>query len=269
MKPLSPRVPQPMIPDVLTPESQIQSSPAERALVLSIRMFRVVGGLLLAFFLVESLASLADLRLRNPTTELRFASQMTDRIPLGLLGLGLLLCHPRFLRLKSEAWLLKILATLPIVLTLFYLILIPLTMNAAANLFRNAAANLGLQAEEQVKKVRAVRDTTMNLSPEQQEGMVERYNRANPKKKPVDLQGFLKTLTDEVKGAEARLEQERRAVLGSQQRNLYASQFVQSLKCLLGAVAFFLIWKVSDWARTPGQLALGTELGAGRHRRNS
>lgn len=256
-----------MITRMAVSESEIHSSPAERALVFGIRLFRVVGGLLLAFFVVESLSSLADLRLRNPTAELRFASQMTDRIPLGLLGFCLLLCHPRFLRNKPEAMLLKIFATLPIALTLLYLILIPLTMNAAANLFRNAAANLGLQAEEQVKKVRAVRDTTMNLPIDQQESMVERYNRANPKKKPVDLPGFLKTLTDEVKASEARLEQERRSVLGSQQRNLYASQFVQSLKCLLGAAAFFLVWKLAGWARGPGQMALGTELGASRHRR--
>ena len=42
-------------------ESEIQSSPAERALVLGIQLFRVVGGLLLAFFLVERLG--ADPRL--------------------------------------------------------------------------------------------------------------------------------------------------------------------------------------------------------------
>lgn len=248
-------------------ESEIQVSPAERALVLGIQIFRVVGGLLLAFYFLEAMASLAELRLRNPSAELRFASMMTDRIPLGLLGFSLLLCHPRFLRKKPEALLLKVIANLPIALVLLYLILIPLTMNAAANLFRNAAANLGLQAEEQVKKVRTVRDATMNLPVDQQESMVERYNQANPKKKPVDLSGFLKTLNDEVKASEARLEQERRSVLGTQQRTLYSSQFVQSVKCLLGAGAFFLIWKLTSWARGPGQGALGAELGAGRHRR--
>ena len=104
--------------DMAVSESEIHSSPAERALVLGIQLFRVVGGLLFAFFLVECLSSLADLRLRNPTAELRFASQMTDRIPLGLLSFCLLLCHPRFLRAKPEALFLKILATLPIALTL-------------------------------------------------------------------------------------------------------------------------------------------------------
>lgn len=248
-------------------ESEIQASPAERALVLGIQLFRVVGGLLFVYFLIESFSSVADLRLRNPTSELRFASQMTDRIPLGLLGLALLLCHPRFLRLKPEAIGLRILAALPLGLAVFYLLLIPLTMNASANFFRNITANLGLQTEEQVKKVRAVRDTTMNLAPEQQQAMVDRYNRANPKKTPVDLAGFLKTLNDEVKASEARLEQERRSVIGTQQRNLYTAQFVQSLKIFAGAVAFFFLWKLTEWARPRGQIALGTELGAGRHRR--
>ena len=256
-----------MIAAMAVSESEIQSSPAERALVLGIQLFRVVGGLLLVFFLIESLSALTDLRLRNPTSELRFASQMTDRIPLGLLGMVLLLCHPRFVRHKPESMFLRMLAALPLGLAVFYLLLIPLTMNAAANYFRNVTANLGLQAEEQVKKVRAVRDTTLNLPLEQQEVMVERYNRANPKKQPVDLPGFLKTLNDEVKASEARLEQERRSVIGSQERNLYTAQFIQSLKILAGAAAFFLIWKMTDWARPRGQLALGTELGAGRHRR--
>jgi len=248
-------------------ESEIQVSPAERALVLGIRLFRFVGGLLLAFFLIECLSSLADLRLRNPASELRFASQMTDRIPLALLGLALLLCHPRFLRKKVEAAALRLLATLPLLLAAGYILLIPLTMFAAANFFRNATYGLEQQVEEQVKKVRAVRDATLNLSPDQQQAMVDNYNRANPKKKPVDLAGFIKTLNDEVKASEVRLEQERRNVIGTQQRNLYASQFVQSLKILLGAIAFFFLWKLTDWARPAGQMALGTELGAGRHRR--
>jgi cation transport ATPase len=140
-------------------------------------------------------------------------------------------------------------------------------MFAAANFFRNATYGLEQQVEEQVKKVRAVRDATLNLSPDQQQAMVDNYNRANPKKKPVDLAGFIKTLNDEVKASEARLEQERRNIIGTQQRNLYASQFVQSLKILLGATAFFFLWKLTDWARPAGQMALGTELGAGRHRR--
>jgi len=248
-------------------ESEIQVSPAERALVLGIRLFRFVGGLLLTFFLIECLSSLADLRLRNPASELRFASQMTDRIPLALLGLALLLCHPRFLRQKVEAAVLRALSTLSLLLAAGYILLIPLTMFAAANFFRNATYGLEQQVEEQVKKVRAVRDATLNLSPDQQQAMVDRYNRANPKKQPVDLPGFLKTLNDEVKASEARLEQERRKVIGTQQRNLYASQFVQSLKILLGATAFFFLWKLTGWARPAGQMALGTELGAGRHRR--
>lgn len=248
-------------------ESEISMGPAERALVLGIRIFRVVGGLLVAFYLLETFSSLSDLRLRNPATELRFASAMTDRIPLALLGLSLLLCHPRFLRQKLEALLLRILSFLPLVLAVVYLLLIPLTMRSAENLFRNSSANLTAQAEEQVKKVQAVRDTTLNLSPEEQQAMVERYNRANSKKQPVDLPGFLKTLNDEVKASEARLEQERRAVLGSQKRNLYSAQFLQGLKCLLGAGALVLLWKLTGWARPAGQTALGTELGASRHRR--
>ena len=248
-------------------ESEIQTSPAERALVLGIKLFRFTGGLLLAFFLMETLSSLADLRLRDPASELRFASQMTDRIPLALLGLVLLLCHPRFLRQKVESTALRILATLPLVLAVGYMLLIPLTMFAAANFFRNATFGLAQQVEEQVKKVRAVRDATLNLSQEQQQAMVDRYNQANPKRQAVDVPGFLKTLNEEVRSSEARLEQERRNVIGAQQRNLYASQFVQSLKILAGAMVFFFVWKLTGRARPAGQMALGTELGAGRYRR--
>lgn len=236
--------------------------------MLGIRLFRFVGGLLLTFFLIECFSSLADLRLRNPASELRFASQMTDRIPLALLGLALLLCHPRFIRQKVEATALRLLSTLPLFLAIGYLLLIPLTMFAAANFFRNATYGLEQQVEEQVKKVRAVRDATLNLSPDQQQAMVDRYNLANPKKQPVDLPGFLKTLSDEVKASEAKLEQERRNVIGAQQKNLYVSQFVQSLKVLLGAMAFFFLWKLTAWARPPGQATLRAEIGVSRHRRD-
>lgn len=248
-------------------DSEIRHSPAERSLVLGIQMFRFVGGLLLAFFLIEALSSLADLKLRDPASELRFASQMTDRIPLALLGLTLLLCHPRFLRRKAEMVTLRVLATLPLLLAIAYLFLIPLTMFAAANYFRNNTYGLEQQVEEQIKKIRTVRDATLNLPPDQQQAMVDQYNRGNPKKQPVDRTGFIQTLDDEVKASEARLEKQRRDVIGTQQRSLYAAQFVQSLKIFAGASVFFFLWKLADWARPLGQLALGTELGVGRHRR--
>ena len=223
--------------------TEVQTSPAERALVLGIRLYRLAGVLLLAFFLIETFGSLGDLRLRDPISELKFSSQMTDRIPLSFLGI----------------------IFLPAVLAGFYLLLIPLAMNASANLFRNASYGLTNQVEEQVKKVRAVLNTTLSLTPEQQQGMVDRYNQANPKKQSVDLTGFLKTLRDEVKASEERLEAERKSVLQAQKKNLYSSQFLQALKCLLGSVCFFFLWKNVQWIRRSRQSTLGKEL-ATRHR---
>lgn len=246
---------------------EFQESPSERALVMGIKLFRLAGGLLLGFFLVEALGSLGDLQLRNPLSELKFSSQMTDRIPLAFLGIMFLFCHPRFLRKKPEAATLQALSHLPLILAVTCLSLVPLAMNAAANLFRNAAAGLTIQAEEQLKRIRSVRDTTLNLTPEQQQNMVDRYNQANAKKQPVDLSGFLKTLQDEVKASEERLESERKSVLQAQQRNLYSAQFLQACKCLLGSLAFFILWKYVGWARRPGQHSLGSELAAARHRR--
>ena len=244
-----------------------QSTPTDRALVLGIRLFRLAGGLLLAFFLIETFGSLGDLQLRNPLSELKFSSQLADRIPLAFLGIVFLLCHPRFLRKKPEVLVLKVLSHLPVVLAVIYLFLIPLSMNAAANLFRSASYGLTSQVEEQVKKVRAVLDTTLNLTPEQQQGMVDRYNQANLKKQPVDLAGFLKTLRDEVKASEERLEGERKSVLQAQKKNLYSAQFLQAVKCLLGAACLFLLWKNVGWPRRAGQSLLGSELAASRHQR--
>ena len=111
--------------------------------MLGIRLFRLVGVILLAFFLVETFSSLLDLQLRNPASELRFSSQMADRIPLGLLGMALLLCHPRFLRRKPEAVALRVLSILPLIVAGCYLLLIPLTMIAnTAEMFREGKAEL-------------------------------------------------------------------------------------------------------------------------------
>ena len=140
-------------------------------------------------------------------------------------------------------------------------------MNAAANLFRSASYGLTNQVEEQVKKVRAVLDTTLNLTPDQQQGMVDRYNQANPKKQAVDLAGFLKTLRDEVRVSEEKLEGERKSVLQAQKRNLYSAQLLQAVKCLLGSACLFLLWKNVGWPRRAGQSLLGSELAASRHQR--
>lgn len=245
-------------------EASTQTNPGDRALVLGIRLFRLASGVLLGFFLIGTFSSFLDLRLRDPASEMRFSNQMTDRIPMVLLGFTLLFCHPRFFRRRFESRALRILSTAPIALALGYAVLIPLTMLSAANSFRNATYGLEQQVEQQVKEVRAVRDATLSLSPEQQQGMVDRYNRANPKKNPVDLDGFLQTLNHEVKASEARLEQERRNALETQQRKLYAAQFVQLVKLSLGVAAFLFLWRLIRWARPAGQKTLRKELASSR-----
>lgn len=245
-------------------ESGISTTPGERALVQGIQTFRVVGSVLLGFFLIGVFSSFLDLRLRDPVSEMRFSNQMADRIPMALLGLALLFCHPRFFRKRFESRALRLLSVLPLVLAALCALLIPLTMFSVANSFRSATYGLQQQVEEQLRGVRAVRDATLNLSPEQQQGMVDRYNRANPKKTPVDLPVFLKTLDLEVKAAEDRLEQERKSVLGTQKQKLYTAQLVQSLKFLVGVAAFLILWRLTRWARPAGQKILRKELTSSR-----
>ena len=242
-------------------ESEIQIGPAERAVVLGIQLFRGLGILLLAFFVLGAFSSLTDLRLRNPATELRFASQMTDRIPLALLGMVLLLCHPRFLRKKAEALGLRYLTFAALALGAFYLLMIPMTMNAGAQIFRNNSFQLGERIKEQVERAKKVQEATLSLTPEQQEGMVTRYNKGNPQKKPVTVKEFLAILNEEVKSQEAKLEQERRSLLNTQQRNLFTAQFIQSAQCFLGAVAFGMLFWWTGWARPVGQYALRESAG--------
>ena len=242
-------------------QSEIQIGPAERAVVLGIQLFRGLGILLLAFFVLGAFSSLTDLRLRNPATELRFASQMTDRIPLALLGMVLLLCHPRFLRKKAEALGLRYLTFAALALGAFYLLMIPMTMNAGAQIFRNNSFQLGERIKEQVERAKKVQEATLSLTPEQQEGMVTRYNKGNPQKKPVTVKEFLAILNEEVKSQEAKLEQERRSLLNTQQRNLFTAQFIQSAQCFLGAVAFGMLFWWTGWARPVGQYALRESAG--------
>lgn len=234
----------------------MEMGPADRAVVLGIRLFRGLGILLLAFFVLGTLSSLTDLRLKNPATELRFASQMTDRIPMALFGMVLLLCHPRFLRFKIESIGLRLITYLAIFLGAFYLLLIPITMNAGAQLYRSNSFQLGERIREQVERAKKVQEATLSLTPEQQENMVARYNQGNPKKKPVSVKEFLTILQQEVKGQEERLEQERRNLLNSQKRNLYTAQFIQSLQCFFGAVVFLLVFGWTSWARPLGQSGL-------------
>lgn len=245
-------------------EAHVPLSPAERSAVIGINLFRGLGGLLLAYFLLGTLASLTELQLKNPAAELRFASQMTDRVPMAFLGIVLLLIHPRFLRIKLEQLFLRGLTYLSLALAALYVLLIPITMNAGAQIFRYNAYQLEEKVKEQLDRAKKVQEATLNLPPEQQEVMVERYNRANVQKKPVTVTEFVKILNDEVKGQESRLEQERRAVLESQKRNLYAAQFLQSIQCLLAAFAYIMLWKWTGWARPTGQYNLRHEIGMGR-----
>lgn len=225
-----------------------------------IQIFRVVGGLLVVFFLTESIAALLSLQLRDPSSELRFCASMSDRIPLGILGLGLLFLHPRYFRIKAERLILMILAWVPLYLAGFYLVLIPVSMNAAARLFRISAYNLNAQMEEQLKRVKIVEETTCNLPEPEQQKMVTRYNTANAKKTPVDLPTFLQNLKDEVASQEQKLNQERQSVMNRQKKILFGTQFGQLIRSTLGIAALVFLWKAIGWARRDGQKRLSQGL---------
>ncbi|NDE84465.1 MAG: hypothetical protein EB056_00275 [Verrucomicrobia bacterium] len=242
------------------------NSPAERAVGAGIQILRIAGGLLVVFYLLEGLVALFGLELRNPASELRFTATMADRIPMGVLGLGLLFLHPRFFRIKAERVILMILAWLPLAMAVAYVLMIPISMNAAARLFQISSYNLTAQAEEQVKKVRTVLDTTLRLSEGEQQNMVNRYNAANPKKTPVELSAFIQNLRDEVQAQEVKLNQERQAVLSQQKKSLYGSQLGQLIRSGIGVAALLMLWKATEWARPNGQKRLGQSL-AGSSRR--
>jgi len=244
------------------------TTPAERSVLAGIQILRVVGGLLVAYYLVDLAGALFNLQLRNPSSELRFTASMSDRIPMGILGLALLFLHPRFIRIKAERILLMVLAWVPLVLAGCYLLLIPVSMNAAARLFRISSYNLTAQTEEQVKKVRLVLETTLHLPESEQQNMVNRYNAANAKtKKPsVDLATFLQNLKDEVQLQEDKLNQERQAVMGRQKKILYGSQFGYFIRSSLGIAALLFLWKSVSWARKGGQKRLGQALATGGRR---
>lgn len=226
---------------------------ADRFVVLSSRMFRILGIFMIGIFGLELFSALTELRLRNPSSEIRFTSRMTDQIPVLLLGMTLLLCHPRRLQLKVEAWFLSWLGYGALVAMAAYLLSIPITTNAAIQIFRNNAFQMNERIKIQLERAKKVQEATLALTPEQQQGMVLRYNRANPKKNPIEKEEFLQLLDEEIKMQEAKLEQERRSLLEAQEQGLYVRQFLQTAKCLLGSLILFLIWKYSAWARPSGQ----------------
>jgi len=236
------------------------SSPSDRAVLAGIQIFRILGGLLVLFYFIEAFASLWSLELRNPSSELRFTSSMVDRIPLGVLGLGLLFLHPRFIRRKVERFVLGGLAWVPLLLAGIQLLLIPMSMNSAARLFQISSYNLNLEVEDQAKKVRSVLDTTLRLSEMEQQNMVNRYNAANPNKKPVELSAFIQNLKDEVQLQEKKINEQRQAVMGQQKKILYGSQFGYLLRSGVGVAALFFLWRAIGWARQGGQKSLGLSL---------
>lgn len=237
----------------------------DRFLLLSSRLFRVLGIFLVATYGLELVSAMTELKLRNPASEIRFTSRMSDQIPVLLLGMTLLLCHPRRLSFKLEAWFLSWLGYGALVAMAAYLLAIPITTNAASQIFRTNAFQVGERIKMQLERAKKVQETTLALTPEQQQGMVLRYNRANPKKKPIDVTEFLQLLDEEIKIQEAKLDQERRSLLEAQQRGLYVRQFFQTSKCLLGAAGFFLVWKYAEWSRAYGQNRFRLE-GQGKRR---
>jgi large-conductance mechanosensitive channel len=223
------------------------------SLLGSARIFHWIGYGLLVLALFDYLVIAFDPSPKNAAWTFQTVGQFVERVPVPLLGLGLVFYIGRNLRAKWELTLLKVLSWVSLVAAIFYIFLIPLGVISTVKIERqtsvqyNAQVEQGQQQFEQARAQLKAADTPEELqvllgSLNAQGRTPEIETTSQFRELKEQLATFIDRAQDNVTVQAAQARKNRRL-------NLLRNSVKWNLGAIVSAVLFIMIWKTTQWLR--------------------
>ena len=236
----------------VSPMNDFSAEPSRASQSLAFyRILFTAGFSLLCFLGADLLTLLANLRLRDPNSELALVLGLQDRLPVLLVGLALLLCGARRLTIKLEHFIL--LWTSRSCFLFMGLVVLSLVMGiTATERLRTMGLNrLSLAAEARQKQEDKGLEMVEKATPEQLAVIIERLNRGPFKEKPVTVEDVIPRLKEDATAKRMAVTEAENQQRSSGVRAASLQIFRMVLTTAIAVVALWFLWKQSDWIRSP------------------
>jgi len=226
---------------------------SRNTMLRSISPLRLVGYGLLLLALFDLGEILIPPVLMNPRWEFQAFGQLIERVPVPLIGVGLIFLGGRDERLKWEVSLLKFLSWLTLLVGVLYFALIPLGVVNTIRIDRQNNAQITTQTNEVRSQIEQAKAQLSSVStPEEMQALLQATGatQAVPDlTDQADIAALKSQFTEAIEENEASLATQAEETRSSRRMGLLEKSIKWNLGALVAGMIYLLIWRSTDWAR--------------------
>ncbi len=215
----------------------------------SVYRFRWIGYGLLIFSFIDSVQVFVPPGFTDPAWELQTIGALVERVPVPLLGLGLIFFGEFYDRLGIERFLLRALSWICLVLAILFLLMIPLGVMGTSRIDSSAEQQVNRQVEQKMGQLKQLEDQLNQSKPEDIKTLgtqLSNFGITVNASKPEDLKAEILTRINKVRGD---VQTQSQAARSNQRLTLFKNSLKWNLGALIASALFFIVWKSTDWAR--------------------
>ncbi|MBE9062334.1 HpsJ family protein [cf. Phormidesmis sp. LEGE 11477] len=221
-------------------------------LLQSVRVLRFVGYGLLLLALLDLAEVAIPPQFMNPTWEFQTMGALVERVPVPLIGLGLVFLGENSGRSKRAKLLLKVLSWLSLLVAILFFLLVPMGALNTVRIDEQNQQRLDVQLSQGIAELEAVSQeldsaTTAN---EMSSLLASISDEAVPViESRQDVREAKASLETALAEGESALQRDANRTLGTQRRRLLKRSVKWNIGAIISGALFFTIWKGTSWAR--------------------
>ncbi|WP_017652412.1 HpsJ family protein [Fortiea contorta] len=212
----------------------------------SIMILRTLGYGLLLLALFDIVEMLVPPSFMNPAWEFSTFGAIVERVPVPLIGLGLVFYGNLHSRSKWEFLSLRFFSWLTLVLTVVFILLIPLSVVNTVRLSKQNVSQINALSDQQISQAEQIEKRVNQATPEQINNLLKAQNQPLGEKSTQEQKN---QILSQVSQAKAQIKTQAEAAQSSRNVNLFKNSVKWNLGSLVAAALYFTFWKTTKWAR--------------------
>jgi hypothetical protein len=230
----------------MTPLQGNQSIYSQINKPLSTSVLRCVGYGLLVLALFDLIAMMIPLRLMDPAWEFQTMGALVERVPVSLLGLGLVFYGEAHFRRAGEQILLKFICWVCLLLGLFFLLMIPLGINNTVRLNVQNETQISAKYKQDMARFEQLEKQLRATKTEELESF---FNSQGQSLNGKDPQEAKQQLLSQFSSAKQTIPTQYQQIRANQRLNLLKNSVKWNLGALICGLLFIYIWRLTHWVR--------------------
>lgn len=218
----------------------------------SISLLRWIGYGLLVLGFLNIIEVFVPFRLLNPTGGIQTLGALVERVIIPLLGLALVFYGQANYREDWEIPLLKWLSWLCLLVSVLFVLLIPMGINNTVQLYSSTETQITAQVNQRITQIKDFKTRLSKAEGKELESLFARINRTGvrlPLNDPQGLKPLRERFLEELTKAENKVKSEGESTQITQRLALLVNSVKVNLGALICGILFVGIWRLTRWAR--------------------